>query len=75
MLSFGLRHFQVARHDTEHLLGVSADCERDVKKTLLAPLIPRMFVKLSSVQVWGHQKTLPGGFHSSCGLNAIVTVQ
>ncbi len=36
---------------------------------------PRMFRKLSSVGCSGNQIVLPIGFHSSCGLKDIVTIQ
>ena len=39
---------------------------------LVAPKMARKFV---SVGCWGNQMVPPIGFHSSCGLNAIVTIQ
>ena len=36
---------------------------------------PKIFLKLSSVQFCGHQWTPSTGCHSSCGLNAMVTIQ
>ena len=56
------------------MIGCTADFVREEKMSV-ADEMPRMSWKFEVVQFWGHQYTVPGGFHSSAGLNDIVSVQ
>ena len=55
--------------------GVSAEKSFVAKMLSAALLIPSTSLKFLSVGFWGCHTTMPGGFSSTFGLNAMVTTQ